>query len=561
MKKWELKQHFKENDLSRCLLKNREVRLDDAEKFFNPDYDRDLDDPFKILNMERVSSRVIKAVKNNEKIVIFGDYDTDGICGVAIFHDFFKKINFQNFEIYIPDRFEEGYGLTLKVIEEFMAKEAKLIIVIDCGITNFEEIKKAQEAGIDVVVIDHHLPPSEIPPAYAVVDVYQKRDNYPFKDFSGAGMAFKVVSAILRMDEFTVFNGWERWLLDVVAIAAIADMVSLKDENRVLTYYGFKVLKKTPRLGLKILFEKLKINLQHLSADDVGFLIAPRLNAASRMDHATTSFLLLITNSKVEAEWLAARLEEKNNERKKLVGMILEKIRSASFKRENLIFFGKEDWSPGVLGLAANRILEEYQKPVFLWGKDSKGFVKFSARSNSVDLVELMRLVPNDIFIEFGGHEFAAGAAIKNENLAKFQEELNRAFSKISGSGPKEEVLFIDKKMNLENVNWETFEIIEKFEPFGMDNPKPIFWFSNLKIESVRAFGNGGLHLELTFKKPNNETVKAIGFFMTDQFQTSDGQKRILETGDTVDLAASLDKNCYNGNIELRLRIADLKII
>ena len=558
MKKWALKKYSGEKDLVQCLLKDRKIKPDNAEKFFNPDYESGLGDPFGILNMDRATSRILKAVKNSENVVVFGDYDADGICGTVIFHDFFKKINFENFDVYIPDRYEEGYGLTFKIVDEFIAKKKDLIIVIDCGITDFKEVKRAKEAGIDVIIIDHHLPPPELPPAYAIIDVYQKEDKYPFKNFSGAGMAFKTVSAVLKKNRFQTEDGWEKRLLDVVGIAVIADMVSLSGENRVLAHHGLGFLKKTLRLGLKFLFEKLKINPHHISEDDVGFLIAPRINSASRMDHATTSFLLLTTASESEAEWLCGRLEEKNNERRKLVGLILERIRGgADFKNENLIFFGDDSWPPGVLGLAANRILDECQKPVFLWGKDSKGLVKFSSRSNSIDLVGLMNSVPRDIFIDFGGHKFSAGATIEAKNLARLETELYNVLAKMPEIKQEEEILLIDRKMNLEDINEDNYKVIEKFMPFGMDNPKPVFWFSDLKVGSIRTFGNGSPHLGLTFKKSGGETIKAIGFFMASQIRLSDS----LKAGNAIDLAASLDKNYYNGNIELRLRIVDFRVV
>lgn len=551
-------------DFLKNILANRNIKtLEETEKFFNPNYEKGIYGPFLILNMRGAAERVISALKNKEKIVIFGDYDADGICGAAIFRSFLKKINYENFEIYIPDRNKEEHGLSAKLIEEFADKKIDLIITIDCGITEYEEVKMANEKGIDTVITDHHIPPEKLPPARAVIDLYQKNETYPFKDLCGAAIPFKLISAILKIDSFGIKEGWEKWLLDLVAIATIADMVPLLDENRTLVYYGLNVLVKTRRLGLKLLCQNLNLNPKKIVSDDVAFLIAPRLNAASRMDHAATSFYLLITELKSEADWLVKKLENVNNERKKATEEIVKEIKNIYKDGENLSDFivdGSEEWRPGSLSLAVTRVVEEYDKPACLWGKATEENIKGSCRSNGrIDLVELLNNVEKNIFYDFGGHPMAAGFTVKKEKIKILENALREAFLRTPKKEIEENILMIDGEFFLDDVNWENYGWLEKLEPFGMANPKPIFLFKNLKIKSIRTFGNGGLHLELSFKKSGGETIKAIGFFMSSSLRLSENRNNGLKPGDIIDLCASFDKNYYNGNIELRLKITDFK--
>ena len=571
-KKWVMRENlaaqfegdFDAPDFIKNILFHRGVKTkEEAKKFFEPDYEKDLDDPLLILNMKKAAERIIRAIKNKEKIVVWGDYDADGICAAAILHHFLKKTNCENFEIYIPDRNRENHGLNEKIIEEFSKKEVKLIITVDCGVSDYEETKKAKEMGIDVIITDHHIPPEKLPPANAIVNLYQKEEKYPFKDFSGAGVAFKLVSAILKQESFGLAKGWEKWLLDLTAIATISDMVSLLDENRTLVYYGLKVLAKTPRLGLKLLLRKLNLG-ERITAEDVAFLIAPRINAASRMDHAETGFYLLTTELYEEAEWLANRLEEMNIERKKMIEDALKEIKVEQNQAllPKILVVGKEKWPVAIAGLIATKIVEEYDRPACVWGKLSETEIKVSCRNNgSIDLVELFNNVRGDIFNDFGGHPMAAGFNAQKDKIEILEASLNDALEKISKKekGAAENILLIDAELSLDEVNWDIYALLEKFEPFGMGNPKPVFLFSALKIEKVKTFGNGGLHLELSFKKSNGEAIRAIGFFMSQQsIRPSEGR---IESGNTINLCASLDKNYYNGYNELRLKIVDLKLI
>ena len=551
-------------DLIRRILFYRGIKTkEEAEKFLSPDYKKHLYDPFGMSGMEAAVERILKAIKDKEKIVIFGDYDADGVCASVIFYDFFKKIGFENFHIHIPDRHLDGYGLTEEAINEFEKDGAKLLITLDCGITDVGEVESANAKGIDVIIIDHHLVQrhkdgsEKKPPACAVVDAKQEDDKYPFKFLCGAGTAFKVVQALIKKGKFLVIPGWEKWLLDLVAIATVADMVPLIDENRVLTYYGLKVLRKTRRPGLISFFQRLNLNSSHLTEEDIAFMIAPRINIASRMDHANTSFSLLTTRSYEEAKWLSAHLEELNIDRRKMVDSILcqieERIKHLG-KLPPIIVEGDYSWHPGVLGIAANRLLEKYERPVFLWGKAEAKQIKGSCRSDgSVNLVEFMEALPTDVFTEKGGHALAGGFSLNEEKVFSFGEIIAEQYSRTAKAETQNGIINIDAKLLLEEVNWDLWSKIESLRPFGVDNPTPLFLFEGLEIAQLRKFGNGGIHLSLGFKKADGSLLSAIGFFM------DHSRFGGLAEGQRIDLVASLEKSTYRSIPELRMRIIDIK--
>ena len=353
------------------LLFHRGIKTrDEAERFLKPSYERDLHDPFLILNMKKAVDRILKAVAQDEKIVIYGDYDCDGIPGSVVLHDFFKKIGYKNFSVYIPHRHLEGYGLNIKAVEKFAEEGTKLLITVDCGITDVAEVERANELGVDVIITDHHLPQAEVPKAYAILNSKQEEDTYPFDMLCGAGVAFKLVQALLKSgkDLWNIKEGWEKWLLDVAGISTIADMVPLHGENRALAYYGLKVLQRTSRPGLLKLFSKARVNLSELTETDVGFTIGPRINAASRMGVPINALNLLSTTDEVEAGVMADYLESKNNERKRTVLKMMTQVEKmmASDQGLSVIVVGDKSWPPGVVGLAASKIVERYKRPAFV---------------------------------------------------------------------------------------------------------------------------------------------------------------------------------------------------
>lgn len=561
--------------LTQVLLFNRGLKSKKAaEKFLKPDYDRDLWDPFLMKDMAKAAQRILTAIEYNEKIAVFGDYDADGVPGAAILSIFFEQVGYKNYEAYIPDRHNEPYGLNKKAIEGLADRGVKLIITVDCGITNFEEVVLADQLGIEVIITDHHLVPEKLPPAFAIIDAKQTDDQYPFKMLSGAAVAFKLTLAVDRLGHFNLPIGWDKWLLDLVAISTITDMVPLEDENRALVFYGLKVLKQTRRLGLLNLFLVAKIATANINEDDVGFIIGPRLNSASRMSHADDAFSLITTKDPILARAIADQLEKQNKNRKEIVEKIIKEVSDiydsllASAEMPKMIIAGSPTWGLGVLGLASSRLMEKYERPVFLWSKNNQGEIKGSCRSDgTINVVELMRAVGSDFFIGLGGHAMAGGFSLIAEKEAELPIRLLGALEKIPREKYDNEII-AEAELTLDHIDKKTAEEILSLAPFGVGNPKPIFLFRNLNIAEVKSFGNGGLHLELKFLKTNGMPITAIGFFMckptffAEKFDGINGHKFAavdLSAGRLVDVLATVEKSYFRGKEEIRLRIVDLR--
>ncbi len=532
---------------------------DEAEKFLNPDYERDTYDPFLILNMERAVDRIIKGIDEEEKIVIYGDYDCDGIPGSVILHDFFKKIGYKNFLNYIPHRNREGYGLNRGAVEQFARDGFTLIITVDCGITDVEEVALANELGVDVIITDHHLPQAILPDAYAVINSKQEGDTYPDNMLCGAGVAFKLVQALLfkGREKWKVPTGWEKWLLDMAGLSTIADMVPLVKENRALAHFGISVLRKSRRPGFQKLLRKMFMDQRHITEDDIAFMIAPRINAASRLDVPFEAFRLLSTNDETIADELSSHLQNINEGRKGMVLSIMKEVKQTMEKRElrEIIVIGNPSWKPGVAGLVATRLVEEYDRPVFVWGSDENNtHLKGSCRSDgTVNLVELMVSVPSGTFLDVGGHEFSGGFSVSHEAIHFLEDTLVSAYLNLPKKEKESGVIEVDAELTLDDVTKDNYKNIEKLAPFGVGNHKPTFIFRNVIPEEVRAFGKGRNHLEIIFKNTKGVSVSAIGFFSTsDDFGTP------VEVGTSIDMVATFEKSMYRGIEKLRLRIVDI---
>ena len=576
MKSWKIKEEITTGNLLDRLLFNRGIKTaKEAEEFLNLDYENGIHDPFLMKGMEEAVARVLRAIEANEKIVIWSDYDADGIPGAVVLHDFFKKIGFKNFENYIPHRGDEGFGLNFKAIEELAKNGAKLLITVDCGIADVEETARAQELGIDVIITDHHEPttgqPGKISPALMILNPKQKDCNYPNKNLCGAGVAFKLVQGLIKklmISSSTKLGtapqrGWEKWLLDMVGLATLSDMVPLIGENRIFAHFGLLVLRKSPRLGLQQLLWRLKINQRFLSEDDIGFMIAPRINAASRMGQPFDAFKLLISTDEVEAGKLAAHLDKINQERKGLVAAITKEVRKIMSTRQSVrrvIVVGNPDWRPSFLGLVANALKDDHGKPVFLWGRDGNAILKGSCRSDGVNLVALMTEA-REIFVEFGGHALSGGFTVAEEKIHILEEELDQAYERLVqlipshqwASSGQVKLEMADAVLSLDEVNADTYGIIEKLGPFGVGNPKPIFLLKNVSPKIVRQFGREGNHLEIIFENSVGEKISAIGFF-----QKADDFGQPVKAGDSFNLAVTLERSYFRRLPEIRLRLVDI---
>lgn len=538
------------------------VSVEEKEKFLNPSYDGHLYDPYLMPDMERAVVRLFEAIEGKEKIVIYSDYDCDGIPGAVILHDLLKKVGYENFSVYIPDRHDEGYGLNHDAIETFITEKTDLLITIDLGSTDREDIAYAQANGIDVIVTDHHLPPLELPTPFAFVNPKVPGSKYPDPMLCGSGVIFKFVQGFLfkYREYFKIPVGYEKWLLDMTGLATLSDMVPLVDENRVLATYGLMVLRKSPRPGLRMLLAKAGVNQNNLSEDDVTFMVTPRINAASRMDSPMLAFRLLSTTDEKEASELVIRLEAINTERKTLVATIMKKVKKKLDERDtkDIIVIGDPSWRIGVLGLIAGKVCDMYGKPAFVWGREgSTGstVIKGSCRSPAgVHVVDIMRGVENS-FINVGGHAQAGGFSILEENIHTLEEKLLSSYEKVSSmshvDSEKMENMF---ELRLDDIREEHYKAIQTLAPFGFGNPKPLFRFTNAVVGDVKLFGKEKNHLELTLVHDKGER-KAICFFIEDTVRDA-----LPKKGEKIVINGTLEISYFAGRVTKRIRIVKIEI-
>ncbi|MFA6355160.1 MAG: single-stranded-DNA-specific exonuclease RecJ, partial [Candidatus Paceibacterota bacterium] len=485
--------------------------------------------------------------------------DCDGIPAAVMMHDFFNKINYRNFSIYIPHRHDEGYGLHMDAIKNFINEEIKLLITFDLGITAIEEVVEAQTGGIDVIITDHHLPSEKgLPNAYAILNPKQKGCFYPDKMLCGAGIAFKLVQALVtKYGEYWKINtGWEKWLLDMVGMATLADQVSLLDENRVFAYYGLKVLQKGKRPGMVEIFRKANVDVSKLTEEDITFTLAPRINAASRMADPMMAFEALSATDGVIAKASADNLSKINDDRKIIVAQMMKEVKKIMSKREDkkVIVIGNPLWKIGVLGIIASKIVEEYKRPVFVWGSDGSDVLKGSCRSyGGVNLVEIMNNLPANSILEFGGHAFAGGFAVAHEEIHFLEERILKIFGDDKEIEEVAKVEGAEAIIDMDDVISSNYNVIEKLAPYGVGNPKPTFLFKDVAISAVKEFGKEKNHLELSFLNNKGKIVKAIAFF-----KNKESYNGKIEVGERINLVASFEKSTFLGRTELRLRIIDI---
>ncbi|NTU69267.1 single-stranded-DNA-specific exonuclease RecJ [bacterium] len=530
---------FKEND-------SEKKRNEKINNFLNPRYEN-LYDPFLLKDMDKAVLRLEKAIKNKEKTVIFGDYDADGVTSSSVL---FEALTFLGSKplVYIPHREKEGYGLNKEAIDSFKKKKIDLVITVDCGIRNKEEISYAKKLKIDVIVTDHHeVDKKDLPnKAIALINPKQKDCKYPFKLLAGVGVAYKLAQALIRKAVTSEDReSFLKWLLDFVAIGSIGDMVPLIDENRILVNYGHIVFDKSRRLGIV----EMKKNSRNLNGRFIDFFVAPRINAAGRMDHALWAFNLLTTQSKIEAYKLLKRIEELNNKRKNLTEVIVAEAKKEIIPvlpEEKFIFVSKKGWSAAVSGIVSNRLVDEFGLPAFV-AADSGEYSKGSARSpRGVDLMKLLSPAAS-LFEKIGGHKHAAGFTYKSSNKDKIIKLLvkSAAAIKIDNDSLKIEV---DLEVNIQDINLDVYREVLKLAPFGEGNPMPIFILKNVVVVYKKMVGRN--HLKILIEKDGIKK-EAIGF-----------NKMHLEPnisqGDNVDIIFRLGENEYRGMKSVQVEIIDI---
>jgi single-stranded-DNA-specific exonuclease len=553
------------DDLTAALLSRRGITSkEDAEKFLNPSYDLHVHDPLLMTDMEKAARRLAHAILNNEKIAVWSDYDCDGIPGATLLHDFLEKAG-ADFENYIPHRHLEGYGMNTTGIETLAKRGVTLVVTVDSGITDIVPVTRANELGLEVIVTDHHLPSENgLPPAFAVLNPNaREEETYPFKSLCGSGVAWKLVCGVLAIEPSLrerIPEGWEKWLLDMVGLATIADMVPLVGENRVLAKYGLLVMRKSPRLGLQKLCRGMRLNQRFISEDDVGFMIAPRVNAASRMGDAREAFELFTTSDETVADTLAKNLEKANRSRKAETGAITRAVHARLKERvevRSVIALGDPEWRPALLGLVAGNIADEYERPVFLWGREGNMRLKGSMRSvDGVHGLELMRAAENT-FEECGGHAAAGGFTVLDQAVFDLEDRLVTAYAKLDSTLTGDFIDHADATITPEEMTIDFLRRVERLSPFGISNPKPVFALRDVVVHEISRFGKNEEHLKIKATSEAGKVIDAVTFFAKGSLARV---AESLGSGKRAHLLGHLERDMFAKGMPVRLRLLDMRV-
>jgi single-stranded-DNA-specific exonuclease len=535
------------------LLYQRELRDPRAiDSFLSSDYKNGIHDPFLLRGMDTAGRRVAAAIVEGEPIAVYGDFDTDGVTAVTLLMQAISAMG-GDIRPYIPHRLREGYGLNTEAIDQLLAEGVRLLITVDCGISNAREVAHAQAAGLDVIVTDHHTPPAVLPEAFAVINPKQPGCAYPYKQLVGVGIAYKLVQALARLGVNLPLRG--RDLLDVVALGTVTDMGPLTGENRVLVRAGLEAINATQRAGLKALIVAAGLVQGKISAGDISFMLGPRLNAAGRLDDAVLAYKLLLADDFATAQQLAAELNQANKRRQDLTKEIQKAAREqaqALGKATNrIVVLDGADYPAGLVGLVAAKLVEELSRPVLLL---ERGETTSRGSARSVPGFSIIEALTEcgDLFVRYGGHSAAAGFTIANERLPELEERLLRYAATRLPDQP-EPVLDIDAEASLGALNWELLEQIAALEPFGQANPQPVLLSRRVRVAGAWAKGAEGQHLKLRLDDgAGGPSYDAIAFrlgHLAEHFQRPR----------QIDIAYTLEANEWNGSRTLQLNIKDLR--
>ncbi|MBQ0114129.1 MAG: single-stranded-DNA-specific exonuclease RecJ [Bacteroidales bacterium] len=563
------KQNPTEKDLrtyrivSNLLVQRGITNFEQSKAFFRPDLNH-LHDPFLMKDMDRAVERILFAVSAKEKILVYGDYDVDGTSAVALVYSYLENF-YSNIDYYIPDRYEEGYGVSFKGVDYAESTGVSLIICLDCGIKATEEIAYAGEKNIDFIVCDHHLPGKELPKAYAILDAKVEGNEYPYDELSGCGVGFKLIQALqrrrgLKGDGIIPY-------LDLVAISIAADVVPLTGENRILAYYGLKVLNHKPRVGLEAILAFA--NVKHkddvpcktyfnreLTISDLGFLIGPRINAAGRMESGRNAVELLIAKDKQRAENIADKINENNESRKnkdqeatREAKQILSELNTKNLKS---IVLYNENWHQGIIGIVASRISEEENKPTIIFTKNN-GIITGSARSvKNFDIYTAIEKCRH-LLTHFGGHRFAAGLSMEEQNFEEFKSMFEREVENTIEEKELIPEISVDMDIELSDVNDKLLRILSQFQPFGPENAEPVFSSNQIyDANKVRNVGKNHLKFAAITIKENIVPISCIGFSLGAYYD-------LLKYGRMIDICYTIEENTYQGNSELQLNVKDIR--
>jgi len=562
MKKWEVLTELKTENLKlkndevvKIVLENRGiVGKKETEGFLNPKLSGVTIASVRISSsqVKKSINRIKKAIKNNEQIIVFGDYDVDGICGTAILWETLNNLGAKVMP-YIPNRIDEGYGLSEKGIENLKSQnqKVKLIITVDNGIVANKPVDFANKQGIDVIITDHHVPSNKLPKAFSIVHTTL---------LCGTGVAYMLANSLLQIanNKKTISNNpYATDHLGLVALATVSDLVPLLGANRILLKYGLLEIHKTKRPGLLALFKEAQINQDSISVYEIGHIIAPRLNAMGRLESAMDSLRLICTTNKERGTELAHKLASTNKERQNVTEEAVlhakAKVRASNFEKEKLLFISDKSYEQGVIGLVAGRLVEEFYIPSIVISK-GKTFSKASARSvTGFNIIEFIRSEVK-ILVDVGGHPMAAGFTVETKKLALLEKNLKKRIGKLLDEEMLQRSLKIDMELPASSLTQALYDAIQKFQPFGMKNPDPTFLTKNLIIEDLRLVGNGSKHLKIRFAIEDLQfTIEGIAFGM--------GEGNVFRIGDKVDVVYNFLENEWNGNRKLQLKIKDIRNI
>lgn len=544
------------------LLWRRGVKTaEEAEVFLKPKYERDIHDSFLFGDMERAVSRIYKAIDRGEHITVHGDYDADGVTGSAVLlhtlEDLIKvKESKSKLDYYIPHREDEGYGLHIPTVDILKDRGTNLIITVDCGIASREAIAYANDCAMDTIVVDHHEFPEELPEAI-LIHPRLPGEAYPFPYLAAVGVAWKLACGLYseaRKNNLKVHPGAEKWLLDFVSIATITDIVPLVGENRTLVHYGLKVLRQSPRLGLKKMFEIGSIDQEKADTFTIGFQIGPRINAAGRMEHAETALKLMMTKDHDEAEILAQKLQDHNSARQSATGKIFEEARKQVLDQtdEHILMVIADGWPAGLVGLVAGKLVSEFNKPVLAMGRTGEQIVGSGRSVSGFHITEALRAT-GDCVQKCGGHPQACGfTIIGEENFEKFQKQIREIAKKQLKDADLNPVLEIDAELDLEDLDWDLVDILQSMEPFGEKNPLPRFVSHELEVVNSDCVGNGSKHLRLLMRSPKGTMQKFIGFGFG-------GNLSACAPGNKIEVVYEVGINVWNGSREIQCKIVDIR--
>ncbi len=546
-----LQQELSINETLAKILNQKGIEtFNEARTFFRPSLDQ-MHDPFLMKDMDKAVNRLTEAIGNDEKILIYGDYDVDGTTSVATFYGFLSQF-YNKLEYYIPDRYKEGYGVSEEGVRYAAANGHSLIVTLDCGIKALEKVALAAELGIDVIICDHHTPGEELPPAYAILDPKRTDCSYPYKELSGCGVGFKLLHGFCIQSSIDLNKLLD--YLDLLAVSIASDIVPITGENRVMAYFGLKKLNHSPRPGLKALIDLSK-GTKNLTISGVVFGIGPRINAAGRMDHAGAAVELLLAKNEEDANILADTVNTKNDARRDFDSSITEEAIEMIRKNEEQVatkstVLYKEDWHKGVIGIVASRCIEKFYRPTVIL-TESNDMVTGSARS--VDGFDVYAAISecSELLDQFGGHMYAAGVTMPIENVDAFRSKFEEVVSKHITTDQLIPSLKIDAKINLADINQKFYNIISQMAPFGPRNMQPVFVAENVQGTNVKLLKDQ--HLKFTAKQEGtNVAYDAIGFGLGDYYD-------LVNCGMKFHLAFTIEENDFRGHKNLQLFVKDIK--